>query len=213
MKNRQEIFIWAMAILILIIFISSQGCATKKFVKTEVTAVDEEIKGVKNAVDENTRTIQAHEEKLASLGSLITQQESELKNVETSLEEVRKIAQGRLIFMEVLRNDEVKFAFDKAELTSEAKAKLDEFVQKLIELDRGLYLEIRGHTDNTGPEAWNMTLGKMRAEAVKDYLYRQHHIPLHRMEVISFGSSAPVADNSSREGRAANRRVEILVYE
>ena len=211
MKRNRVLSILTLAIVI--IFISSQSCATKKFVKTEVGAVDQQVKEVKTAVDENNKTLQAHEEKLASLGSLITQQGSELKNVETSLEEVRRIARGKLIFTEVLKNDEVKFAFNQAELTPEAKARLDEFVQKLIELDRGLYLEIRGHTDNTGPDSWNMTLGKMRAEAVKDYLYRQHHIPLHRMEVISFGSSAPVADNNSREGRAANRRVEILVYE
>ena len=46
-----------------------------------------------------------------------------------------------------------------------------------------------------------------------DYLYKTHHIPLHRMEVISLGSSVPVADIKTREGRAMNRRVEILVYE
>lgn len=211
MKKHQKIFIFAIATLV--IFISSQSCATKKFVRTEVGTVDQQVKDVKTAVDENTKTIQAHEEKLASLGSLITQQGSELKNVETSLEEVRKTAQGKLILKEVLKNDEVKFAFDKAELTAEAKARLDEFVQKLIELDRGLYLEIQGHTDNTGPDSWNMRLGKMRAEAVRDYLYKQHHLPLHRMEVISLGSLVPVADNNSREGRTANRRVEILVYE
>ena len=46
-----------------------------------------------------------------------------------------------------------------------------------------------------------------------DYLYKTHHIPLHRMEVISLGSSVPVADNKTRDSRAQNRRVEILVYE
>jgi outer membrane protein OmpA-like peptidoglycan-associated protein len=45
------------------------------------------------------------------------------------------------------------------------------------------------------------------------YLYKQYHIPLHRMSVVSLGSSTPIADNGSRDGRAQNRRVEILVYE
>jgi len=90
---------------------------------------------------------------------------------------------------------------------------LDRFVQVLIQQDRGLYLEIQGHTDGTGEESWNLMLGKKRAEAIMEYLYKQHHVPLHRMQVISFGSSQPVADNSTKEGRAKNRRVEILVYE
>jgi len=64
-----------------------------------------------------------------------------------------------------------------------------------------------------GENAFNLQLGKKRADAVMDYFYKKHHIPLHRMEVISFGSSVPVADNGTRDGRALNRRVEILVYE
>jgi peptidoglycan-associated lipoprotein len=76
-----------------------------------------------------------------------------------------------------------------------------------------LYIEIQGHTDNTGPESYNETLGQKRAEAVMLYLYKQYHIPLYRMQVISMGATMPIADNGKKEGRAKNRRVEILVYE
>jgi outer membrane protein OmpA-like peptidoglycan-associated protein len=83
----------------------------------------------------------------------------------------------------------------------------------LIAQNKGLYLEIQGHADSSGPEDWNLFLGKKRAEAVMEYLHNMYHIPLHRMEVISYGSDKPIADNSSSEGRAQNRRVVILVYE
>jgi peptidoglycan-associated lipoprotein len=90
---------------------------------------------------------------------------------------------------------------------------LDKLVETLIAQDRGVYIEIQGHTDSTGEEGYNLLLGKKRAEAAEDYLYKKHHVPLHRMQVVSWGSSAPVGDNKTSEGRAQNRRVEVLVYE
>jgi len=108
---------------------------------------------------------------------------------------------------------EAKFKFDSYELSDEAKVKLDEFVEVLIAQDKGVYLEIQGHTDSSGPESWNLVLGKKRAEAVMEYLHKKYRIPLHRMEVISYGSDMPIGDNSTREGRVQNRRVVILVYE
>jgi outer membrane protein OmpA-like peptidoglycan-associated protein len=196
------------------------GCATKKFVQTEVSTVDKKVEGVETTVEANQKRLKEHDERLATLGSLIAQhdaqlkqQESQFKNVEGKIEEVKKYARGTLIYKEVLKNNEATFAFDSFELGPEAKTALEKFVQMLITQDRGVYLEIQGHTDNTGEESWNLELGKKRAEAVRDYLYKQYHIPLHRMEIITFGSSQPVADNSTREGRAKNRRVEILVYE
>jgi outer membrane protein OmpA-like peptidoglycan-associated protein len=201
------------ALAILFILISGPGCATKKFVKTEVDTLDQEIQQVQVTAAESRKKLEEHEGRLASLGSLTTRHQSELKGVENKIEEVKKMTQGTLVFKEVLKNDEVKFGFDRSELSPEAKAVLDGMVHKLVELDRGIYLEIQGHTDSTGPESWNLALGERRAEAVEDYLHKQHHIPLHRMDVISLGSSAPVADNASREGRAENRRVEMLVYE
>jgi outer membrane protein OmpA-like peptidoglycan-associated protein len=203
--------------LIVIGLLAGSGCATKKYVMGEVATIDQKVEGVETAVEENQKRIKEHDERLATIGSLIKQQEAELSNQRTEfdskLSEVKKAAEGKLIFQEMLKNDEAKFGFDSFELSDAAKTKLDEFVQMLIEQDKGVYLEIQGHTDSTGPEEWNLILGRKRAEAVRDYLHRKYNIPLHRMEVISYGSEQPVGDNSTREGRSQNRRVNILVYE
>ena len=144
---------------------------------------------------------------------MINKQDSQIKQVDGKIEEVKTMIKGNLVMKATLSNNEAKFAFNSAELSTEARAALDRFVQQLIEENRGVYIEIQGHTDNVGSEEVNLALGKKRAEAVMMYLYKTYHIPLYRMSVVSLGSSVPVADNSTREGRAQNRRVEILVYE
>jgi len=205
--------ILAAGVVILAGLTAFTGCATKKYVHEELASLDQKVEGVETSIEENQKRIKEHDERLETLGSLITQHDAQFKSVDGKIEEVKKFAQGKLIFKETLRNKEAKFKVDSFELGPEAQAILDKFVEVLIAQDKGVYLEIQGHTDTTGPENWNLLLGKKRAEAVMDYLYKRHHIPLHRMQVISYGSSAPVAENSNREGRARNRRVEILVYE
>ena len=76
---------------------------------------------------------------------------------------------------------------------------------------KDIYLEIEGHTDNVGAPMTNEQIGLARAEAVKRYLYEQYQIPLHKMNVISYGEDKPVAPNKTRDGRAQNRRVVIKV--
>ena len=181
-------------VLVLAAFLLVQGCASKKFVNTEVSSVDKKVASLSTEVEETQKRIKEHDEKLATIGELINQQNGQIKQVDGS-------------------NNEAKFAFNSAELSQEARAALDRFVQQLIEENRGVYIEIQGHTDNVGPEEVNLALGRKRAEAVMMYLYKTYQIPLYRMSVVSLGSSVPVADNSTREGRAQNRRVEILVYE
>ena len=205
--------ILAAGVVILAGLTAFTGCATKKYVHEELASLDQKVEGVETSIEENQKRIKEHDERLETLGSLITQHDAQFKSVDGKIEEVKKFAQGKLIFKETLRNKEAKFKVDSFELGPEAQTILDKFVEVLIAQDKGVYLEIQGHTDTTGPENWNLLLGKKRAEAVMDYLYKRHHIPLHRMQVISYGSSAPVAENSNREGRARNRRVEILVYE
>ena len=76
---------------------------------------------------------------------------------------------------------------------------------------KGVYIEIEGHTDNVGAQDVNERIGLERAEAVKRYLYEQHQIPLHKINVISYGEDKPVAPNNTKDGRAQNRRVVIKV--
>jgi len=209
-RNRIVLFV-GLAVFVGLLLVP--GCATKKYVRQEAAAIDQKVQGVETAIEENQKRIKEHDERLATIGSLITEQQEQIKSVDGKIEEVRKASQGKLLFKETLRNDQAKFKFDSSELAPEAKAALDVFVQKLVEENRGIYLEIQGHTDSTGEESYNLVLGKKRADAVMEYLYKQYHIPLHRMEVFSFGSSAPVGDNKTKDGRAQNRRVDILVYE
>ncbi|MHB8053783.1 MAG: OmpA family protein [Candidatus Aminicenantales bacterium] len=189
------------------------ACATKKMVVEQIATIDKKVEDVETSVEENQKRIKQHDEQLATIGSLITQHENQFKTVDGKIEEIRQASRGKLIYQETLRNAEAKFSFDSYTLSPEIERILDTFIEKLISENKGVYLEIQGHTDSTGPGEVNLRIGQKRAEAVMDYLYKQHHVPLHRMQVISFGSAAPVGDNKTAEGRAMNRRVEILVYE
>jgi outer membrane protein OmpA-like peptidoglycan-associated protein len=106
----------------------------------------------------------------------------------------------------------VKFSFNQAKLPSEATSILDELADRVRGMEKTVYLEIEGHTDNIGSGDYNMRLGEMRAMAIRNYLVEKG-IPLHAMQVISYGEEKAVASNSTRDGRAQNRRVVIRVLE
>ena len=83
--------------------------------------------------------------------------------------------------------------------------------QLKAEQGKDIYIEVEGHTDNVGGEGRELELGLERAEAVKRYLYEEHQIPLHKINVISYGEEKPVSPNNTKDGRAQNRRVVIRV--
>src|SRR5439155_13634066 len=120
-------------------------------------------------------------------------------------------ASKRLVFEVVLSEDQGNFKFAKTDLPDEAKAKLDELIVKIKADPKGAYFEIEGHTDNIGDKKVNERVGLERAEAVKRYLYEQHHVPLHKINVISYGEDRPIAPNKTKAGRAQNRRVVVKV--
>jgi outer membrane protein OmpA-like peptidoglycan-associated protein len=127
--------------------------------------------------------------------------------------EAERAAKGKLIYTVTLSNDKVTFPLNRAEISDEAKAIIDEAITPFKQENRGVFFEIEGHTDSTGTDAYNLKLGEDRAEAVRNYLRDQHGIALSRIEVMSYGESKPVVDNKTRENRAVNRRVVIKVLE
>ena len=117
----------------------------------------------------------------------------------------------RLVYEVVLDEAHGNFAFNNSELPVDARSAIDDLVVMLQADPASVYFEIEGHTDSTGPAPVNDRLGLQRAEAVKSYLYNTHAVPLHKINVISYGEEYPIAPNTSVDGRAQNRRVVIRV--
>ena len=171
------------------LMIAVSGCASHKY-------VDEKITTVNGRIDQND----AH---LAQLDK--TTQEALDRATSAG-----KLAEGKFVYSVVLSDDSAKFDIDKAVLSEDTKAKLTQLAEQLKTDNKNVYLEIQGYTDATGDPRHNAQLGESRAEAVRRSLSRQG-IALNRMATISYGEDSPVAPNTTREGRAQNRRVAIVV--
>jgi OmpA-OmpF porin, OOP family len=103
----------------------------------------------------------------------------------------------------------ILFDTGKATIKPESAPVLAQIAELLASND-ALTLEIQGHTDNVGTKAANLALSQGRAAAVKDYLVKTHQIAAGRLTTAGFGDTKPVGDNATDEGKALNRRVELV---
>jgi fibro-slime domain-containing protein len=103
----------------------------------------------------------------------------------------------------------IHFAFDRADITKDSYAVLNE-VANVLRSDASLRLRIEGHTDNAGDAAYNRDLSQRRADAVKAYLVNVSRIAANRLTTQGFGPDRPIASNANTDGRAKNRRVELV---
>lgn len=184
------------AVIAVVLLLAGTGCATKKYVARQVGQVDQRVSGVETQVEDA-------QERLTATSK--TAQEALDRAVAAG-----KLAEGKLLYETVLSDDQVKFGFNRKELSPQAQAALNEFAEHLKAQNKNVFIEIQGHTDGVGADKYNEELGMARADAAR-YFLSKHGIPLHRMNTISYGESEPVADNSSSEGRAQNRRVVLVV--
>ncbi len=184
------------------------GCASKKYVRTEVgtaeTRTAERLTTMETGLEEAQTRLDEHQEQIGEIST--TAQEALDRAIAAG-----KLAEGTFLYETVLNDDAVRFAFDDDALSPEARSALDLFAADLVARNESVFVEIQGHTDSTGPDDYNLRLGERRAEAVRRYLSSSARIPLHRMAVISYGETAPLAGNGSRDDRARNRRVALVV--
>lgn len=202
----------------------ASGCSTKRYVSKEVGAVNQKVENLSESVERNQERIGRNADEISRHGNEIQRVDAKADEAghlaasahdeaERAFNVAQKAMKGKLIYEITLSNDKVNFAFNASELSPDAQMLVDELAERVKADNRGLWIEIEGHTDATGEAHYNKELGLKRADAVRDYLYQAHGIPLHRIAVYSFGEGQPVADNGSRDGRARNRRVVVKVLE
>lgn len=120
--------------------------------------------------------------------------------------EVERVGEGIKVTM---KENMVNFGFDSSDLTSAAKANLDKLAQ-VLKNNMDTNINIYGHTDSKGTDAYNLSLSERRAAAVKNYLVSQG-VSAGRMFTMGVGEKEPVASNDTDAGRAENRRVEFAI--
>jgi peptidoglycan-associated lipoprotein len=204
------------------------ACATKGFVRQSVGEVNDKVTTMGTSLEETQERVRAAEgritetdAKATAAGESASKANAAAGEAANRASEVGKTAEARavsiegemrkLIFETVLSEDRGEFRLGKSELPEDATSAIDTMVNQLKTDAKAVWVEIEGHTDSTGDKAYNERLGLMRAEAVKRYLYEKHQVPLHKINVISYGEDKPVAPNNTRAGRAQNRRVVIKV--
>jgi len=207
------------------------ACATKKYVRTSVGEVNDKVDSLGRSVEQTQERTRQNEAKIADVdtkaqGAATAAQQansaaataqntanvasSAVKTVDTKVDAMDK-ASRRLVLELVISESSGGFQFGKKELPDAAKQQIDQIISQLKQDPKNVYIEIEGHTDNVGPAEYNEKLGLERAESVEHYLYEKHQVPLHKMNVISYGLTKPVANNKTKDGRAQNRRVVIRV--
>jgi outer membrane protein OmpA-like peptidoglycan-associated protein len=204
----------------------SVGCASKKYVRNEVTPTVNKVNELDDLTAKNTHDIRdtdsraqqgiqqattaadnANQKALAA-GQAADQANQNATQASNRVTSLAGTVENIDNYRPVGNSTTVQFGFDKADLTRKDKQTLDDFGQQL-QNQRHYLVEVHGHTDSTGSKDYNYQLSQRRADAVIQYLAWKYNVPAFKIYVIGLGEDNPVASNASAKGRAENRRVDI----
>ena len=200
------------------------GCASKSFVRKGVGATNEKVNAMIESLEETQSRTARNERRIGEVDAKTEHASRSAREARAEAARAASAARAagsrvealdrasrRLVYDVALTTDEADFGFGDTELPHAARVRIDGLIHELTDDPKHAFIEIEGHTDNVGSPASNEKLGLARAEAVRRYLHETHDIPLHKMNVISFGEGRPAASNATEAGRKQNRRVVIRI--
>jgi OOP family OmpA-OmpF porin len=204
---------------------ASVGCASKNYVKEQTTPLINKTNELDDLTAQNTKQIKdvdaraqqgiqqvnqaaaAADQKAQAAGQQAAQAQQLADNAVHRVD-VLSSAVANLDNYRVVSETAVHFGFDKDFLTKQAKEDLDK-LGTTVPSAKGYIITVEGGTDSVGSSEYNYELSERRANSVIQYLASKYNIPAHKIYLIGLGKDKPVEENKTREGRAANRRVNI----
>jgi outer membrane protein OmpA-like peptidoglycan-associated protein len=201
------------------------GCASKNYVRQQTTPIINKTNELDDLTAQNTKAIKdvdaraqagiqdvntraaAADQKAQAAGQQAAQAQESADNAVHRVG-VLSDAVANLDNYRIVSETAVHFGFDKDFLTKQAKEELDK-LGEAVPNTKGYIITLEGGTDSTGPADYNYSLSERRANSVIQYLGSKYNIPPHKIYLIGLGKDKPVEENKTREGRAANRRVDI----
>lgn len=203
----------------------SVGCATKKEVTRETTPITNKVNELDDLTAQTTRNIksldtraqQGIQDAKAKAGEADQHALAAGQQADQAQQSASSALNGTNALAERVANFDnykpvteiaVHFAFDKAELSRQYKQELDQLAQQIPNA-KGYIVQIEGNTDAVGNAQYNYELSQRRASAVTQYLAHKYNVPPHKIYVIGLGKDRPEAKNTTAQGRAENRRVDV----
>jgi len=215
----------ALAVLVAASLPFTVGCATKNYVRNEVTPTINKVNELDDLTAKNTRDIKdvdvraqqgiqqasgkaaAADEKALAAGQAANQANQNATQAGNRVTSLAGTVEN-LDNYQPVSDTTVLFAFNKADLTRKGKQALDEFAQQMQSQNHYI-VQVEGYTDSTGSADYNYQLSQRRADTVIQYLAQKYNIPAFKIFLIGLGKDNPVAQNTSAAGRAKNRRVDV----
>jgi OOP family OmpA-OmpF porin len=215
----------SLTILLAASMAATVGCASKNYVRQETTPLinktneldDLTAKNTKDIRDVDARAqagIQQVQAKAAEVDQKAQVAGQQAAAAQTSADaathrvDTLQTTVANLDNYHVVSETAVHFGFNRDNLTKDAKEELDKMATN-VESTKGYLITVEGATDSIGNADYNYGLSQRRADSVIQYLAAEHNIPAHKIFLIGLGKDKPIESNKTREGRAANRRVNV----
>jgi OmpA-OmpF porin, OOP family len=201
--------------------LSTVGCATKGYVRNQVTPINNKIdelnditakntQGIKDAdskADQGITAANAADQKAGDAANSANQANQGVARVGNGLNGLQGTVEN-LDNYKPVANTTLQFGVNKYTLTKADQQMLDEFAQQIGQ-QKHYIVQVQGFTDASGPTEYNYQLSQKRADAVIQYLAAKYNVPPYRIYIIGLGKENPVAQNTNSAGRAKNRRVDV----